>query len=906
MVTVITRTIGPSGRDYASFTLAEADVTNIGTSADLVANDEAIVFEADAGTYSENVTFSSTLTTDATRQVTYKPAAGSEHGGDKTQGVIVTSSGFTLNIQDAHTHVRGLVAFSSGFYTVLLREDGVIAADCIAEGTSTTSTSYAFFATNAGTASAPLRLENCVGYSATASALYGYAGADTHIVATNVTGIVTGGSLSCFRFFEAGFTANITLTNCLAIQLGSGGACLTHTATFAGSNNFGGSTNPFPAAIQGSPYPITPTTSFSTPLGSGDYAVYMGATGALADVTGNDVWQQGVGPASNSDVPTTDINGVTRSGTSCNPGAFEADGFVEPTVLTRTIGPTGRDFSTFTLAEAAVTSIGSGTDLTFENEAIVFEADAATYSEGVTFQSSLTTDATRQVTYKPAAGSEHGGDVAAGVVLQGSQSPRDNFVALSGIVFAANSTLYAHEAVNMSSAAFAYVGISFNACLFVADLAGTGYGIKLFRSAGPTSLGTATSPVVLQNCAFHNIGIHAISLGGVGAAPTINDYVEVLNCTFVSQKPGSFAVGIGVFDCNGSLNLKVVNCLNLGLTLDSSAPQVSTLALTTTGSAGNWGLQSSTLWQFPGKGSPYPITATTNVSPGVGDFAIYVAETGQLVDSDENDVIYQGVGPSANSDVPTTGISGGARYGTTAHPGAFATLFGSPASSPLTSSGFNSAEHLNQLEAEAPWIWLYELQTTDDPPKRYRMTNFTESVEFGMNSSGEPLTYSPTPIIHSDVEEGSDGSLPTITITVGHAGPIVASTVDSANGFVGQPIRIMLVSSLDLSASKAVIRQDGEVVAASITPRGIAFRISAFNLYQLQFPPYIFARRRCRWIFGSAECGYNTDAVGAGFSVCEKTLDACRARGDDEVSLGLPRQHPARFGGWPGIPRAGR
>jgi len=342
-----------------------------------------------------------------------------------------------------------------------------------------------------------------------------------------------------------------------------------------------------------------------------------------------------------------------------------------------------------------------------------------------------------------------------------------------------------------------------------------------------------------------------------------------------------------------------VNCLALSSSTFSTSGTVTTTGSNNFGGATN---------PFPAalQGSPYPITATTDTSPGVGDFAIYVAETGQLVDSDENDVIYQGVGPSANSDVPTTGISGGARYGTTAHPGAFATLFGSPASSPLTSSGFNSAEHLNQLEAEAPWIWLYELQTTDDPPKRYRMTNFTESVEFGMNLSGEPLTYSPTPIIHSDVEEGSDGSLPTITITVGHAGPIVASTVDAANGFVGQPIRIMLVSSLDLSASKAVIRQDGEVVAASITPRGIAFRISAFNLYQLQFPPYIFARRRCRWIFGSAECGYNTDAVGAGFSVCEKTLDACRARGDDEVSLGLPRQHPARFGGWPGIPRAGR
>jgi len=88
MVTVITKTIGPSGRDYATFTLAEADVTNIGTSFDLVANDEAIVFEADAGTYNETVFYTSTLTTDATRNVTYKPADGSEHGGDPAAGVI--------------------------------------------------------------------------------------------------------------------------------------------------------------------------------------------------------------------------------------------------------------------------------------------------------------------------------------------------------------------------------------------------------------------------------------------------------------------------------------------------------------------------------------------------------------------------------------------------------------------------------------------------------------------------------------------------------------------------------------------------------------------------------------------------------------------------------------------------
>jgi hypothetical protein len=69
VVTVITKTIGPTGRDYSTFTLAESDVTNVGTSGDLVANDEAIVFEADAGDYSENFQFftGGGLTCDATR-----------------------------------------------------------------------------------------------------------------------------------------------------------------------------------------------------------------------------------------------------------------------------------------------------------------------------------------------------------------------------------------------------------------------------------------------------------------------------------------------------------------------------------------------------------------------------------------------------------------------------------------------------------------------------------------------------------------------------------------------------------------------------------------------------------------------------------------------------------------------
>tara|TARA_R110000782_G_scaffold259110_2_gene349331 strand:+ start:44183 stop:44854 length:672 start_codon:yes stop_codon:yes gene_type:complete len=211
--------------------------------------------------------------------------------------------------------------------------------------------------------------------------------------------------------------------------------------------------------------------------------------------------------------------------------------------------------------------------------------------------------------------------------------------------------------------------------------------------------------------------------------------------------------------------------------------------------------------------------------------------------------------------------------------------------------------HRSQLESEYPWVWLYELQTTDDPPQRYRLTNFTKTINHGMSNAGVPLSYSPAPIIHSSIEEGADGSLPTMTFTVGHAGPIVANTVDAANGFVDQPMRVKLVSLLDLDNPEPAMEQGGEVVSMSITSSGLAFKISAFNLYQLQFPPFIHSRRRCRWIYGSSECGMNIKAAGVAYSTCSKTLTDCELRGDDEVLRSLPRRHPARFGASPGIPR---
>lgn len=649
MVTVLTRTIGPSGRDYSSFTLAEADVANIGTSADLVANDEAIVFEADAGTYAESGTvyLMSSLTTDATRQVTYKPASGAAHGGSESAGVIVrpSTTGTPFDVRDNFAILDGLVlegtnAGANGVQIASATAEGTIIRDCMV-----IAGAYAFLLYGGGSAAYPIRVENCVARCTTANFVVRTLGLNRALYAEIINCTLRDGLYSV----SAGannYDADVSFVNVLALNPSSGTyttATSTGTLTVTGSNNFGGSSNPFPAAIQGSPYPITPSTAYDP--GAGDFALYVGKNGALLDSPNNDVIGQGVGPSANSDVPTTDILGNARSGSTANPGAFEQP--QATATITKTIGPSGRDYTTFTLAEADVTNIGGSADLVNENERIVFEADAGTYSESVNIQSTLTTDATRQVTYKPAAGSEHGGIRTAGVIIDPSSGNslalNDDFTKVEGLVCAK------------------FMQLNQDGC--IADGC-----ISIYRSTDGVGVnapaGTSAAPVVLKNCVIESTTSHngiQFYVGGAGAPI----FAEVINCTFTNN-------GIRIYDPlnNGPVTLTATNNIVLGGQQRDFEDNGGHAVVT---GSNNFGARTSSN-QFPAaiQGSPYPITATTDAegTPASGDFAIHDSN-GRLYNITTNDVWQAGIGPASDSDVPTTDILGATRSGTTANPGAF-------------------------------------------------------------------------------------------------------------------------------------------------------------------------------------------------------------------------------------------
>jgi phage-related protein len=217
-------------------------------------------------------------------------------------------------------------------------------------------------------------------------------------------------------------------------------------------------------------------------------------------------------------------------------------------------------------------------------------------------------------------------------------------------------------------------------------------------------------------------------------------------------------------------------------------------------------------------------------------------------------------------------------------------------------------EHMGQLRDELPWIWLYEIQTPEDPPRRYRLTNNTKDIQFGQDSAGTPLVYSAFPISHAEITQESKGSLPRFTVSIGNATAEISRAIDDWRGLVGQRavIRLVNVEALDIQAAQ--IRFDAQVLRATSAREVVEFELGPFNISEAKFPRWRFTSVSCRLRFGEPRCGYIVpgspgNTVGTGFDFCPKTLTGCEERGADEEARNAVVLHPEKFGGFLGIPK---
>ena len=226
MVTFINKTIGPTGRDYASFALAEAATSTIGTSADLVANDEAIVFSVDPVTFTTGASLAianTALTVDATRNVSYTAASG--------QPIYeYTGGGNGIRIFDPYTRWSGIDMVASSGTCFQIRANsgyGSAQAGTVLENATLTASNVAVkcqkFSSGQGlgTSSEPITLRNVVTKSVVAVNQFVSGSGHTtgaHLLVVNCTHLGSGsttGTVWQWALTGGMPSASAKLINCL-------------------------------------------------------------------------------------------------------------------------------------------------------------------------------------------------------------------------------------------------------------------------------------------------------------------------------------------------------------------------------------------------------------------------------------------------------------------------------------------------------------------------------------------------------------------------------------------------------------------------------------------------------------------------------------------------------------------
>lgn len=335
MVTTITKTIKPSGGDYATPQDAWNNIRTIVGSTDLPTADTAVVFEMYRGEYASfTAATSNGYTLDATRNVTFRAAPGEGHGGKTHGGVRIASAsaGPGVTIQESFVDLDGLTIIArngaaSDYGVWLTNAYGCTIQNCVilADG------NYSVLAqanTTGVAATTTLRNILAIGDGVSNDRYIDLRG--TSGAGGEVTYVVANCSAFDAQYFvragtsgDATATCNVKLVNnfagnCDRAYQTSGAGTLNVT----GSNNIGPSTQAFPAAVQASSQTWDITTD-TRAASDGNTAIYDSGTYRLTDAEGNDAIHVGVSPSDDSDVPATDIVGKSRGITTTNVGAFQ-------------------------------------------------------------------------------------------------------------------------------------------------------------------------------------------------------------------------------------------------------------------------------------------------------------------------------------------------------------------------------------------------------------------------------------------------------------------------------------------------------------------------------------------------------------------------------------------------------
>lgn len=242
----------------------------------------------------------------------------------------------------------------------------------------------------------------------------------------------------------------------------------------------------------------------------------------------------------------------------------------------------------------------------------------------------------------------------------------------------------------------------------------------------------------------------------------------------------------------------------------------------------------------------------------------------------------------------------------------------------------------NQLGQTSPWLFLVDIVLLNGPT--FNLVANTEDIVF------QTRTYTAFPFTIELPKEENKGQLPTIKLSVSNVMRVIQTQLEALNGAIGSTVTLYIVNAALLSEDYSELTMTFNVLTSECNDTTVTFSLGAPNPLRRRFPLYRYIALSCRWNFNSpaviasgshlgAECAFtNPPAYNSTFTyakgmfvlysgvtyvcilnttagtaptntthwtaqtitTCERTFDACKARGN-----------VSRFGGEPGLANGG-
>lgn len=204
----------------------------------------------------------------------------------------------------------------------------------------------------------------------------------------------------------------------------------------------------------------------------------------------------------------------------------------------------------------------------------------------------------------------------------------------------------------------------------------------------------------------------------------------------------------------------------------------------------------------------------------------------------------------------------------------------------------NALEHAITRTIGESFVELWEVRVTSSTA--FRVTSWPENVSFSGN------TYYSYPISRAALSRDSAGNLNQLSVSIANIDRAVQAQLESTS-LQGRATVFTMFPMGGVAAD--AISETFEILSATADEAFVTLTLGRPNLLAKGFPARRFVRTQCGFVYGSADCGYDITRSGA-LATCDKSpngSNGCIVHGTDEVSAGLPRYHPLRFGGFPSL-----